>query len=166
VNTMRTPTFRRRAAAVCAVLGLATAALVIAPGAAAEQPLVTVIPVNASFTNTIVCSFPVQQTAVGEIRVTTFADGTVMQHRDLTITLSANGVTIPAKHQATFFFDGVERTSVGLVALSDLPDGGKVAMDVGRLTIDLRTREVLFDAGQHEVLPSGQPTALCPYLAG
>jgi hypothetical protein len=166
MNTMTTPKFRRRAVAACAVLGLATAALVAAPGAAAEQPVVTVISVNTSFTNTIVCSFPVQQTAVGEIRVTTFADGTVVQHRDLTITLSANGVTIPSKHQATFFFDGVERTSVGLVGLADLPDGGQLVIDVGRLTIDLRTREVLFDAGQHDVLPSGQPTTLCPYLAG
>ena len=154
------------------VAALAVAALVGAPAALADQPVTTTMTVNTSFTNPVMsaaCGFPVQQSAVGEIRVTSFSDGRVMQHRDLTITQSANGVTIVAKHQVTFFTDGGVRTSAGIVALFDLPDGRMLAADVGRLVVNLSPREVLFEAGPHAVnngpIP-GQATLLCPYLAG
>jgi hypothetical protein len=155
------------ALALCVV-----AALAGAPAALADQPSTTTITVNTSFTNPIMsaaCGFPVQQSAVGEIRVTTFSDGRVVQHRDLTITQSANGLTIVAKHQVTFFVESGERTSAGLVALFELPDGGRLAADVGGLVVDLATREVLFEAGPHDVLNGpipGQATLLCPYFAG
>jgi hypothetical protein len=151
---------------------LVAAAAVGVPSAFANEPATTTITVNTSFRNpsmSTACGFPVQQSAVGEIRVTTFSDGTVMQHRDLTITVSANGVTIAAKHQATFFTESGVRTSAGIVALFDLPDGRRLAADVGRLVVDLATREVRFEAGPHEVLNGpipGQPTLLCPYLTG
>ena len=154
-----------------ALVAAAGTALSFAGTAAADQPTTTIIPVNTSFTNQVLsaaCGFPVQQTAVGEVRQTTFLDGRVVQHRDLTITVSANGVSIPAKHQVTFFTENGVRTSAGLVALFDLPDGGKLAADVGRLVVNLSPREVLFEAGRHDVnngpIP-GQPTLLCPYLA-
>jgi hypothetical protein len=153
------------------VLAVAVLPLAAAGTAAADQPATTTITVDTTFTNPVMsafCGFPVQQSAVGEIRVTTFADGRVVQHRDLTISQSANGVTIVAKHQVTFFVENGERTSAGLVALFDLPDGRKFAADVGRLIVDLGTREVLFDAGRHDVLDGpipGQATVLCPHLA-
>ena len=161
----------KRSFVASSVAALVAAALG-APAALADQPVTTTMIVNTSFTNPVMsaaCGFPVQQSAVGEIRVTTFSDGTVMQHRDLTITQSANGVTIVAKHQVTFFTDGGVRTSAGLVALFDLPDGRRLAADVGRLVVVLAPREVLFEAGTHEVLNGpipGQATLLCPYLTG
>jgi hypothetical protein len=134
------------------------------PGtAAADQPSVSTVPISFARIDaglSQACGFPVFITADGERRITTFADGRVMTHRQVTNTWSANGKTVTNYQTVTFIDEAGVRTVVGNLFSIHIPGQGLIVQNMGRVVFDLASGEVLFEAGPHEPI-----STVCAYLA-
>ncbi|HET8652555.1 MAG TPA: hypothetical protein VFM13_08295 [Gaiellaceae bacterium] len=146
------------------LVSLSSLVLMLAlPGtAAADQPSVSTVPISFARIDaglSRACGFPVFITADGERRITTFADGRVMTHRQVTNTWSANGKTVTNYQTVTFIDEAGVRTVVGNLFSIRIPGQGLIVQNMGRVVFDVATGEVLFEAGPHEAL-----SAICAYL--
>jgi hypothetical protein len=113
------------------------------------------------------------ETFTEDVRVITFFDEAgnpvrVQVHIDYegVVTNPDTGQTIEDPAHATRFIDLVAGTRgpVGLYYSTTVPGVGVVFHDVGRLVRDLTTGEVLFEAGPHDVLESGDVALFCAAL--
>ena len=146
------------------LVSLSSLVLMLAlPGtAAADQPSVSTVPISFARIDaglSQACGFAVFITADGERRITTFADGRVMTHRQVTNTWSANGKTVTNYQTVTFIDEAGVRTVVGNLFSIHIPGQGLIVQNMGRVVLDVATGEVLFEAGPHEAL-----SAICAYL--
>lgn len=147
------------------LVSLSSLVLMLAlPGtAAADQPSVSTVPISFARIDaglSQACGFPVFITADGERRITTFADGRVMTHRQVTNTWSANGKSVTNYQTVTFIDEGGVRTVLGNLFSIHIPGQGLIVQNMGRVVFDLATGEVLFEAGPHEPI-----STVCAYLA-
>ena len=162
------------------LLGAVLLPLVFAAPALAVPPTteVTVVEVG-DFTSvdTELCGFPITFDESGSFKVKTFYDRegnpvrTILTNfnQRYNATATANGKTLATNYPLTIhtsFEDGEEdlRVEVGLRNAYRVPGAGVVLLDAGRVIIDLATDEVLFEAGQHQVL-NGDADAFCNYFA-
>ena len=81
-----------------------------------------------------------------------------------TSTASANGKTLLTNYPLVFITRGDGDIRVGLRNAYHVPGAGVVLLDAGRLILDIDTGEVVFEAGQHELL-NGSVDAFCGYFA-
>jgi hypothetical protein len=147
------------------LVSLSSLVLMLAlPGtAAADQPSVSTVPISFARMDAALsqaCGFPVSITADGERRITTFEDGRVVTHRQVTNTWSANGKTVTNYQTVTFIDEAGVRTVVGNLFSIHIPGQGLIVQNMGRVVFDLATGEVLFEAGPHEPI-----STVCAYLA-
>jgi hypothetical protein len=144
---------------------LSSLALMLAlPGtAAADQPSVSTVPISFARIDaglSQACGFQVFITADGERRITTFPDGRVMTHRQVTNTWTAHGKTVTNYQTVTFIDEAGVRTVVGNLFSIHVPGQGLIVQNMGKVELDLATGEVLFEAGPHEPIAT-----VCAYLA-
>ncbi len=80
-----------------------------------------------------------------------------------TSTASANGKTLLTNYPLVFITRGDGDIRVGLRNAYHVPGAGVVLLDAGRLILDIDTGDVVFEAGQHELL-NGSVDAFCGYF--
>ena len=79
-------------------------------------------------------------------------------------TASANGKTLSTNYPLVFItYARCADIRVGLRNAYHVPGAGVVLLDAGRLIFDVETGDVVFEAGQHELL-NGSVDAFCGYF--
>ena len=78
-------------------------------------------------------------------------------------TASANGKTLLTNYPLVFITYTEDDIRVGLRNAYHVPGAGVVLLDAGRLILDVETGDVVFEAGQHELL-NGSVDAFCGYF--
>lgn len=141
--------------------------------ALAETPTteVTVV-VDFTHTETALCGFPIVYTENGTFKVKTYYDGAgnpvkliLTNMSRYTETATANGKTLATNWPASVHYSLENNTvaQVGTRVAYHVPGAGVVLLETGRLVFDLATGEVLFTAGQHQLLDGSAP-AFCSYF--
>ena len=76
---------------------------------------------------------------------------------------SANGKTLLTNYPLVFITRGDGDIRVGLRNAYHVPGAGVVLLDAGHLILDINTGDVVFEAGQHELL-NGSVGDFCGYF--
>jgi hypothetical protein len=165
---------------VLALAALAAAALLLASAASASEPTSTVVGVDATFTNTFDCPFPLLETVEGSYKDTLYYDAvgnpvkeilTAQYGGPLTVTWTnpLTGATLSSYEAAPLIVyynpDGSFRSlqNVGLIFNVTIPGQGSVLLDVGRIVI-VRHQGIVFEAGPHQE-ENGDTTAFCAAIS-
>jgi len=141
--------------------------------ALAEQPStdVTVV-VDYTYTDTALCGFPIVYTENGTFKVKTYYDGAgnpvkliLTNMSRYTETATANGKTLTTNWPASVHYSLENNTvaQVGTRVAYHVPGAGMVLLETGRTVFDLTTGDVLFTAGQHQLI-EGSADAFCSYI--
>ena len=77
---------------------------------------------------------------------------------------SANGKTLLTNYPLVFITRGDGDIRVGLRNAYHVPGAGVVLLDAGKLILEINTGDVIFEAGQHELL-NGSIDDFCGYFA-
>jgi hypothetical protein len=161
----------RPLAAICAI-GIS---LIAASSATAVPPQVTIIQF-APFTDTTLCSFPIDISFQGDIRVTVFFDKNGNPVRELDtfanflVTFTHGTKTLTTKgpaHGITTFDDEGNIVSIefdGMSANVTLPGQGHVLLDAGRLVFDA-DGNIVTENGPHQVFGTSDAPAFCAAMA-
>ena len=150
--------------------------LVFASAAIAAPPTteVTVIVDSVTVDSDICADFGFDVTFVenGTFKTKTYYDRegnvvkTILTNSNVryTSTATANGKTLLTNYPLVFITRGDGDIQVGLRNAYHVPGAGVVLLDAGRLIFDVDTGDVVFEAGQHELL-NGSVDAFCGYFA-
>jgi len=141
--------------------------------ALAEQPSteVTVV-VDYTHTETALCGFPIVYTENGTFKVKTYYDNAgnpvkliLTNMSRYTETATANGKTLTTNWPASVTYSSVNNTGVqvGVRVAYHVPGAGMVLLETGRTVFDLTTGEVIFTAGEHQLI-DGSAEAFCSYF--
>jgi hypothetical protein len=141
---------------------VAAVALWVAPAAHADQPQFTHNqPITFDQFDTTSCPFPFHEIGDGFLSRTVFVDenGTPTRIRthvnvDGIAVNEANGKTSQLQENLVIETDleAGERTWAGIRIKATMPGGGALLLDVGRVIFDVATGEVIFEAGQHQLI--------------
>ena len=141
--------------------------------ALAEQPSTNVtVVVDFTHTETALCGFPIVYTENGTFKEKTYYDGEgnpikliLTNMSRYTETATANGKTLTTTWPSGFIVSFVNNTAAqfGLRAAYHVPGEGVVLLESGRVVFDLTTGDVLFTAGQHQLL-DGSADTFCSYF--
>jgi hypothetical protein len=132
---------------------------------------VTVV-VDFTYTDSTLCGFPIVYTENGTFEVKTYYDGAgnpikliLTNMSRYTETATANGKTLTTNWPAAVYYSLENNTAavVGLRAGYHVPGAGVVLLETGRVVFDLATGDVLFTAGEHQLVDSSAP-AFCNYF--
>jgi hypothetical protein len=149
--------------------------LVFAAAALAAPPTteVTAIVDSVTVDEDICADFGFDVTFVenGTFKVKTYYDGegnvvkTILTNSNVRYvsTASANGKTLLTNYPLVFITYSDADIRVGLRNAYHVPGAGVVLLDAGRLILDIETGDVVFEAGQHELL-NGSVDAFCGYF--
>ena len=150
--------------------------LVFATAAVAAPPTteVTVV-VNDETVDSDICAdfgFAVTFVENGTFKTKTYYDSegnevkTILTNSSVrfTSTASANGKTLLTNYPLVFITRGDGDIRVGLRNAYHVPGAGVVLLDAGNLILDIDTGDVVFEAGQHELL-NGSVDDFCGYFA-
>lgn len=139
----------------------------------AEQPSTEVmLVVDYTYTDTALCGFPIVYTENGTFKVKTYYDGAgnpvkliLTNMSRYTETATANGKALTTTWPAGFIVSFVNNTAAqfGLRAAYHVPGEGVVLLETGHIVFDLATGDVLFTAGEHQLL-EGSAAAFCSYF--
>jgi hypothetical protein len=146
-------------------LAIAAAAVLTAGTAAAAAPSRSTNTLHlAPFTDTDTCSFPITMTVDGTRTITTFDNGDVKRHVDLTVVQTANGHTAIETDVWNVFIDGTDPSAWTLTGRF-----GQIFLD-GRL-VYLQSGLIGFDPFTGELTdphpgPAGTYPDACTLLAG
>jgi hypothetical protein len=146
-----------------AIAGLMTAvALLAAPAVRADGPELTHNqPISFDQFDTTSCSFPFHEIGDGFVSRTVFVDENGIPTRvrthvnvDGVAVNDANGKTSQLQENLVIEteLDAGERTWAGIRIKATMPGGGALLIDVGRVIFDVATGEVIFEAGQHQLV--------------
>jgi hypothetical protein len=162
----------RRLAALAGATTIAlSASALLAPTAWSLAPERHSLTYVDAFTTDALCGFPTRFEWVGTGYGTTYTDvdGTFLRQRDriaetLTVSNPVAGSSVSGSDHYTIEFLAVKGTftRVGLWFHLNLPGGGVVLRDVGRVVFN-EDGDLVFIAGQHQWL-SGNLGALCEVL--
>jgi len=149
------------AAAVVAIVGIAAAA------AWASPPTKDVSFSSFTFEDTWTCpGITITQHNEERDTLTEFSATKLRLQRHGVAILSANGKTLTSNFSAQIFEDSTEVKVVGTVYNIQVPGGGSILLDAGKVVIDVSTDPptILHIAGPHQQF-SGDVDELCAYLA-
>jgi len=149
--------------------------LAFAPAVLAVPPTTEVTTIeNAITVDTDICGaqLPITFIENGTFKTTTFYDreGNVVKsilsnyNVRYTSTATANGKTLLTNYPLVFVTYTDADVRVGLRNAYTVPGVGVVLLDAGRLVLDPETGDVIFEAGQHQVV-EGSVSAFCSYFA-
>ena len=156
-------------------LALIVLPLVFAAATLAAPPSteVTVIVNDVTVDSDICADFGFAVTFVenGTFKTTTYYDSegnevkTILTNSNVryTSTASANGKTLSTNYPLVFITRGDADIRVGLRNAYHVPGAGVVLLDAGHLILDINTGDVIFEAGQHDLL-NGSVDAFCGYF--
>lgn len=148
-------------------------AFVTAAIAAPPTTVVTVVVDSVTVDSEICADFGFDVTFVenGTFKTKTYYDGdgnvvkTILTNSNVRFvsTATANGKTLLTNYPLVFITYSDADIRVGLRNAYHVPGAGVVLLDAGHLILDVESGEVLFEAGQHELL-NGSVDDFCGYF--
>ena len=154
------------------VLALVFLPLVFGAAALAAPPTTEVdVVVNDVTVDSDICEFDVTFVENGTFKTKTYYDRegnevkTILTNSNVrfTSTASANGKTLSTNYPLVFITRGDADIRVGLRNAYHVPGAGVVLLDAGHLILDINTGDVIFEAGQHDLL-NGSVDDFCGYF--
>jgi hypothetical protein len=157
------------------ILSFVVLPLVFATPTLAVPPTTEVVTIeDFTFVDTELCGFPITFTESGTFKVTTFYDAegnpvrTVLTNFNerYVATATANEKTLTTNYPLAIItsFEAGAVLELGLQNAYTVPGAGVVLLDAGRVIFDLATGDVVFEAGQHQLL-EGDVSAFCNFFA-
>jgi YD repeat-containing protein len=154
---------------------IALTSLGAGPASAVPPTTEVTVVVNAETVDSDICAdfgFDVTFIENGTFKTKTYYDAegnvtkTILTNSNVrfTSTATANGKTLTTNYPLVFITYSDADIRVGLRNAYHVPGAGVVLLDAGRLILDVETGDVLFEAGQHELL-NGSVDDFCGYFA-
>ena len=163
---------KNRTMSVLAILAMLLSLANVSP-ALADQPSTEVnVVVDFTYTDNALCGFPIVYTENGTFKIKTYYDSEgnpvkliLTNMSRYTESATANGKTLTTNWPASVHYSLENNTvaQVGTRVAYHVPGAGVVLLETGRTVFDLTTGDVLFIAGQHQLI-EGSVDAFCSYF--